>query len=402
LEADTVDERRRSHTEEEELSDYVNRIKEMRNDSSMGLGSKIFLGGTVLAVLGSIGAYTVAKRFGNRVWTFLYPPSFKRYIAVGMLLGSGMVIENCSAVSQEVGKAYRAAGNAIGVMANDIATGKGKISELDSKIKAEAEKSKNLEQIVSEKEALIAKQESELTRLKMKRIQQDPYQSSESPQMQQGYRSQASPDPDKSTDAQSQISGFRVFTKTSPEPSIGSEKQPQGQQNPITLVKLEQKMIAEGYKAAFYYNKAENIGSLFEFKDGSLTMIQSYKGTAGTNPAPKRRKGDSATPEGVYFAEWINIDEELDPIYGSGVAHLNYPNALDTRLRRTGHGIVLSGTGLSDRVQAIHEGKNSTSGGISFENKDFLELASYLEKSTGMIPIIIEHPSRPLDTRGLR
>jgi hypothetical protein len=77
--------------------------------------------------------------------------------------------------------------------------------------------------------------------------------------------------------------------------------------------------------------------------DGGLIVRKRIPVSIGKQGIGKLKEGDQKTPIGNYYITSHLADEGLDDFYGTGAYPLNYPNALDRRLKRTGHGIWLHG-----------------------------------------------------------
>lgn len=77
--------------------------------------------------------------------------------------------------------------------------------------------------------------------------------------------------------------------------------------------------------------------------DGGLIVRKRIPVSIGKQGIGKLKEGDQKTPIGTYYITSHLSDENIDDFYGSGAYPLNYPNALDRRLQRTGHGIWLHG-----------------------------------------------------------
>lgn len=63
----------------------------------------------------------------------------------------------------------------------------------------------------------------------------------------------------------------------------------------------------------------------------------------GFNGAEKIREGDNRTPIGIYQINHFIPREKLQEFYGEGAFPLNYPNAWDRRMGKTGSGIWIHG-----------------------------------------------------------
>jgi len=72
-----------------------------------------------------------------------------------------------------------------------------------------------------------------------------------------------------------------------------------------------------------------------------LSLIKSYPCIVGSNNGDKKKAGDLATPEGIYFL--ISFLSGLPEKYGAGAFSLNYPNFLDQKEGKKGYGIWLHG-----------------------------------------------------------
>jgi len=77
--------------------------------------------------------------------------------------------------------------------------------------------------------------------------------------------------------------------------------------------------------------------------DGGLVLRKRIPVSIGKQGIGKLKEGDQKTPIGNYYITSHLSDDSIDDFYGSGAYPLNYPNALDRRLARTGHGIWLHG-----------------------------------------------------------
>jgi len=82
---------------------------------------------------------------------------------------------------------------------------------------------------------------------------------------------------------------------------------------------------------------------LEQVPEGGLILRKRIPVSIGKQGIGKDREGDQKTPIGTYRITSYLDDGVLDDFYGPGAYPLNYPNALDRRLARTGHGIWLHG-----------------------------------------------------------
>lgn len=86
--------------------------------------------------------------------------------------------------------------------------------------------------------------------------------------------------------------------------------------------------------------------------DQSPTLIRQHYVSSGKGGYGKRVEGDNKTPLGVYSITGKRSDSSLPALYGSGAITLDYPNALDRHLGRTGYGIWIHGVPHSRRSRA--------------------------------------------------
>ncbi len=83
---------------------------------------------------------------------------------------------------------------------------------------------------------------------------------------------------------------------------------------------------------------------VFQNDGGRPRLVADYYVTLGKNGVEKTLEGDQKTPIGVYHVTANLPRRKLTDFYGSGAFPINYPNAWDRKLGRTGHGIWLHGT----------------------------------------------------------
>jgi murein L,D-transpeptidase YafK len=109
---------------------------------------------------------------------------------------------------------------------------------------------------------------------------------------------------------------------------------------------------------------------LFENDQGQPKLIKDFYASIGKKGADKLVSGDNKTPIGVYFITTRLLDENLPSKYGSGALPLNYPNALDYQLKKTGNGIWLHGS----PTETYSRAPLASEGCVSLTNEDFSEL----------------------------
>lgn len=83
--------------------------------------------------------------------------------------------------------------------------------------------------------------------------------------------------------------------------------------------------------------------NLYRSEQNAFSLVKSYPCIVGSNNGDKRKAGDLATPEGIYFLVSHLTGKNLPEKYGSGALSLNYPNFLDQKEGKKGSGIWLHG-----------------------------------------------------------
>ena len=100
----------------------------------------------------------------------------------------------------------------------------------------------------------------------------------------------------------------------------------------------------------------------------------------------KNKEGDLRTPIGVYYVTSYLPGDELPPRYGPGAFPIDYPNAYDKKLRRTGYGIWIHGT-EPDNYNRV---PLASDGCLSLSNDEFLDIKQYIS-TDGTTPVIISN-----------
>jgi len=136
-------------------------------------------------------------------------------------------------------------------------------------------------------------------------------------------------------------------------------------------------------RTAVVVDKAHHRLYVYEWQEGEPQLIRDFYVSTGKLTGNKRVRGDKRTPEGVYFITRHIPDRELPPRYGHGAYPLDYPNALDRRLGKTGDGIWLHGT-----ENAFYSRPPQDSDGcVVLPNIDLDAVARYLRP--GRTPLIV-------------
>ncbi len=114
-----------------------------------------------------------------------------------------------------------------------------------------------------------------------------------------------------------------------------------------------------------------------------LQMRMNAYVSVGVQGAGKRVEGDGRTPLGVYFVQRQLHAAALPDLYGVGALPLNYPNAVDAMLQRTGSGIWLHGSPSAQYARA----PQASDGCVVLSNTDMAPLLRL--ESVHMTPVLI-------------
>lgn len=127
---------------------------------------------------------------------------------------------------------------------------------------------------------------------------------------------------------------------------------------------------------------------LFAHEQGTLRLINDYYVSVGKQGADKLVEGDQKTPLGVYHTLESIDPKLLEDRFGSAALPLNYPNALDRTLGRTGSGILLHGVPSDTYVRA----PLATDGCVALANDDLLRIAATINPRYTPVVIARELP----------
>ncbi len=121
---------------------------------------------------------------------------------------------------------------------------------------------------------------------------------------------------------------------------------------------------------------------LFDTSGDTPRLVKRHYIASGLAGFSKQVEGDLKTPLGVYRINGFRSDDSLPNLYGSGALMLNYPNALDRQLGRTGSGIWLHGVPHEQSSRA----PRSSEGCVTMANDYLLELRHAIDlQSTRVI-----------------
>ena len=112
-------------------------------------------------------------------------------------------------------------------------------------------------------------------------------------------------------------------------------------------------------------------------------LLSDFYVTQGKNGKGKLVEGDSKTPLGTYFVTGSLDTDKLPDLYGTGAFPIDYPNALDRRQGKTGHGIWLHGVPSNTYSRAPLD----TRGCLAMSNPELDAIKPFLH--IGATPVII-------------
>jgi murein L,D-transpeptidase YafK len=133
--------------------------------------------------------------------------------------------------------------------------------------------------------------------------------------------------------------------------------------------------IAETSTARFHHYENNADGALRFHGHGYMSI--------GDNGDHKQNDGDRKTPLGIYFVTEQLDTERMHEKYGHTAFTLDYPNALDRRMRRTGDGIWVHGVDRRGGTRPPFD----TDGCIALPNEKLAELEGFFQPN--VTPVII-------------
>lgn len=112
-------------------------------------------------------------------------------------------------------------------------------------------------------------------------------------------------------------------------------------------------------------------------------MVRDHYASIGRGGIGKQVEGDGRTPVGIYHVTEHLDGAKLPDLYGAGAYPVNYPNAWDRRLGRTGYGIWVHGV-PSDTYSRV---PLASEGCVALPNIDFKGLGPFIEP--GVTPVVL-------------
>lgn len=148
---------------------------------------------------------------------------------------------------------------------------------------------------------------------------------------------------------------------------------------PDALVQISQDtkhvLVVDASRARLY---------LFANQNGRPRLVTDYYVSIGKAGSDKQTVGDLKTPLGVYRITSSIPGAKLTDFYGKGALTLNYPNALDQKLGRTGYGIWLHGVPSTSYNRA----PKASNGCVVLSNPDMESLLNRIQPGT---PVVISN-----------
>lgn len=139
---------------------------------------------------------------------------------------------------------------------------------------------------------------------------------------------------------------------------------------------IDHVVLVDLYASQFY---------LYDTTNSLPRLIKKHYISSGMAGYDKQIEGDLKTPLGVYRIHGFRSDDSLPPLYGSGALMLNYPNALDRSLGRSGSGIWLHGNPRNNRSRS----PRSSEGCVTMANDHLLDL--YQQINIERTAVILTH-----------
>ena len=141
--------------------------------------------------------------------------------------------------------------------------------------------------------------------------------------------------------------------------------------------------LPDGVERALVVDADDNRLLVVEAAGEDFRVVSDIYVAIGKAGPDKRIEGDEKTPIGAYFVTRHIEGRELPAIYGVGALPVNYPNAHDRLLGRTGSGIWLHGTDKDDATLM----PRSSRGCLTVLNDDFDAIFAGVD--VGLTPVII-------------
>lgn len=142
--------------------------------------------------------------------------------------------------------------------------------------------------------------------------------------------------------------------------------------------------MAEDQPYAILVDQLNSRIYVYRNEQGVPVLETDYFITIGLKGYGKQRRGDQKTPIGIYHVTRYIDGDQLPDLYGEGAFPINYPNAWDRRLKRTGDGIWIHGT----PSHTYNRSPWASDGCIVVSNPDFLHIEDYIDADLNT-PVIV-------------
>ena len=148
--------------------------------------------------------------------------------------------------------------------------------------------------------------------------------------------------------------------------------------------------LGHGVDHVVLVDPARSTLALHAVREGVATLVREHYVSSGSAGFGKRREGDRKTPLGLYRIVDAHEDGALPELYGAGALVLDYPNALDRHLGRTGSGIWLHGVPRERRSRAPH----SSEGCVTMSNEHLRALDARLDPARTLVVLAASSGAR--------
>jgi hypothetical protein len=141
--------------------------------------------------------------------------------------------------------------------------------------------------------------------------------------------------------------------------------------------------VPESSPTVYVAETSTSLFHRFDIIDGVVTRTGQDYMSIGKGGTGKERVGDRRTPLGIYFVTEQLDTSRLHEKYGVTAFPLDYPNAWDRRLGRTGDGIWIHGVDRNGGKRPVLD----TDGCIALPNERLLELEESF--AANVTPVLI-------------
>lgn len=154
-------------------------------------------------------------------------------------------------------------------------------------------------------------------------------------------------------------------------------------QPPASLIPRYLLQLSAEQKYAIVIDSGRSRVYVYRNTRGIPRLVEDYYTTLGKYGIEKVREGDKKTPIGVYNITASIRGSKLPDLYGWGAFPIDYPNAWDRRLGKTGYGIWFHGVPSDTYARA----PRASDGCIALANPDIERLAKRVQ--VGITPVMI-------------